>query len=160
MQAAAELLGVALTYGETAQLPFGRERFVTGAFGDLTRADVMLNLQHDRRVPLARTGGSGLILDDNAQRLLIRAELPETRDADDTLTLVRNRVLRGLSIEFLPRKERFVMVDGKITMEIQRAKLTAVSVVDRPAYTKSVLKARWQEYEREQGQKGARKVWL
>ena len=38
--------GVALRYGEVAVLPFGRESFEPGAFGDI--GDVILNVQHDR----------------------------------------------------------------------------------------------------------------
>ncbi len=165
-----ELVGVALNYGEIAQLPFGRERIASGAFGNLERADVILNKQHDRRIPLARTGGGGLTLDDNAQRLEIRAELAEVRDADDTLALVRGRILRGLSVEFVPTKHRFIEDGRKMLMEIERAKLVAVAVVDRPAYTNSRLKARWAEYLKQHpdavqeptddDRKAVAKVWL
>lgn len=162
-----ELEGVALNYGEIAQLPFGRERIVSGAFGSLERADVILNKQHNRGVPLARTGGGGLYLENDAQRLNIRAELPSIKDADDTLTLVRAKILRGLSIEFLPTKHRFVTDGGKPLMEIERARLVGIAVVDRPAYTKSVLKARWVEYLDQNPElaepterKAVNKVWL
>ena len=156
-----ELSGVALRYGTIARLPFGRERFVAGAFGNLENADVVLNRQHDRRVPLARTGGGGLFLSDSAEALEVRADMPETREADDVLVLARQRILRGFSIEFAPLQDRFVTVDGKIVMEIQRAKLVNIAVVDRPAYTNSVLKARWEEYTAQQvAVERTWKVWL
>ena len=97
----------------------------------------MLNVQHDRGRPIARTGG-GLTFDDNAERLALRAELPSTREADDTLALIRAQVLRGLSVEFLPVSER---LEGG-TRVIERAKLAAVAVVDVPAYSKSEVAAR------------------
>ena len=76
-----------------------------GAFGSLAGADVILNRQHDRNAPLARTGGGGLSLEDGPDVLGIRAELPPTREADDVLALVRSGVLRGLSVEFVSRSE-------------------------------------------------------
>ena len=57
-----------------------------GAFGDVAALDVILNGHHDRgRGPLLRTGGAGLVLEDSAAALTMIAELPNTRDADDTL---------------------------------------------------------------------------
>ena len=122
------LAGTAIRYGDVATLPWGRERFEAGAF-DVRAADVILNAQHDRASPLARTGG-GLMLTDSAAALEIRAELPETRAADDVLALVRAKVLRGLSVEFNAMRERML---GGVRV-IERAELRGVSVVDRPAY--------------------------
>ena len=82
--------GTAMRYGDVARLPFGSERFEPGAFGEIRAADVILNVQHDRGRPVARTGG-GLNLDDDLARLAIHAELPETREADDALANVRRR---------------------------------------------------------------------
>ena len=66
----------------------------------LPRLDVILNIQHDRGKPIARTDGGGLVLTDSPQSLRIAATLNETRQCEDVLTLVRDRVLRGLSVEF------------------------------------------------------------
>ena len=130
------LSGVAVRYGDVAALPWGKERFEAGAFAD-RMSDVRLTVQHDRGRPLARTG-AGLTLDDNAERLALAAELPVTREADDTLTLVRAGVLRGLSIEFRAVVER---MEGE-TRVISRATLGAISVVDEPAYPASEVEAR------------------
>ena len=132
-----QLAGVAVTYGEIARLPFGRERFEVRAFGDLGEVDVILNTMHRRDRPLARSG-SGLELLDTPQALEVRAELPSTRDADDTLELVRSGVLRGLSIEFAATRER--MASG--VRSIQSAILTGIGVVDRAAYAGSSVEAR------------------
>ena len=131
------LSGVAVKYGDIAVLPFGRERFEVRAFGDLGQADVILNTMHDRRRPLARSG-SGLTLLDTKQALEVRAELPNTREADDVLQLVETRVYRGLSIEFKATRER--MVSGVRT--IQAARLTGIAICDRPAYPQSAVEAR------------------
>ena len=74
------LSGTAVRYGDVATLPWGRERFTAGAFAPI--GDVLLNSQHDRRTPLARTGGGGLEIRDTAEALLIEAELPATGAAD------------------------------------------------------------------------------
>ena len=132
------LEGVALRYGDTATLPWGEERFEPGAFGDVAAADVILNLAHDRTRPIARTGGAGLALLDTAERLAIRADVPPTQDGDDALSLVRAGVLRGLSIEFRAVAER---IEGGVRV-IERAVLSAIGIVDTPAYPASEVEAR------------------
>ena len=147
------LAGVAIRFGDVALLPWGRERFERGAF-DLDGADVILNSQHARDVPLARTGGGGLTLADAGDALEIRAELPDTRAADDVLILVRGKILRGLSIEF--RAEDETMLGG--VRVIRRAELRGIGVVDRPAYADSVITAMRSKYAAERGAR--RRFWL
>ncbi|MCY3856494.1 MAG: HK97 family phage prohead protease [Rhodospirillales bacterium] len=130
------LIGTAIRYGEIAELPFGFERFEPGAFQPL--GDAMLNVQHDRGRPLARTGGGGLRLVDDSASLRIEAALPKTREADDALELVKAGVFRGLSIEFHATAER---MDGNVRV-VQRAELSGVAVVDSGAYPGSVVEAR------------------
>ena len=132
-----QLSGVAVKYGDIAVLPFGKERFEVRAFGDLGAADVILNTMHDRRRPLARSG-AGLTLTDGPEALEVRAQLPNTREADDVLQLVETRVYRGLSIEFAATRER--MVGG--VRSIQAARLTGIAICDRPAYPASAVEAR------------------
>lgn len=132
------LEGVAVRYGDTATLPWGRERFEPGAFGDVAAADVILNVQHDRTRPIARTGGAGLALVDTSERLAMRADVPPTQDGDDALALVRAGVLRGLSIEFRPIAER---IEAGVRV-IERAVLSAIGIVDTPANPASEVEAR------------------
>ena len=126
--------GTALRYGNVAVLPWGRERFEAHAFQVLATADVILNRQHQRHIPLARTG-AGLVLVDSDTALSVRAELPRTRDADDVLELIGAGILRGLSIEFLALRSR--IVDG--VEVISRAKLGNIGIVDRPSYSDSLI---------------------
>ena len=130
------LSGVAVRYGDTATLPWGPERIAPGAFQPI--GDVILNSHHDRTTPLARTGGGGLTLRDTAASLEVQAELPSTSAANDTLELVRSGVMRGLSIEFRAVSER---LDGDVRV-IERASLSGVAVVDKPAYPASLVEAR------------------
>ena len=137
------LTGTAIRYDDCALFPWGRERIEAGAFQPLP-ADVVLNFQHDRGRPLARTGGGGLTITDDSSSMEIRAELPETREASDVLQLVRQKIVRGLSLEFLSGLERFEGDDLRI---IQKATLVGIGVVDSPAYSQSEVSARMSEKE-------------
>ena len=130
------IAGVAVRYGDVAQLPWGRERFGPLAFAPL--GDVILNTQHDRRTPLARTDGGGLVLHDSPTELRIEAALPKTQAADDALELVKAGVFRGLSMEFQATSER---MEGGVRV-IDKAVLSGVAIVDTPAYPASEVEAR------------------
>ena len=130
------LQGTAIAYGDEARMPWGRERFIAGAFAPL--GDTILNDMHDRTTPLARTGGAGLTLHDDDVSLRFEATLPETRAANDVLELVRTNVLRGASIEFEATRER---MDGDLRI-VERARLSAIGVVDTPAFSQSEIEAR------------------
>ena len=138
-----ELNGVVMPYGSTATLPWGRELFEPGAFGTLD--DVILNVQHDRARPLARTGGGGLTLTDSPEALTMRAMLPETRDGNDALVNVRGRILRGLSVEMEVSGER---MEGDLRI-VSRATLYGIGLVDRPAYSAAEVAARAAVVERQ-----------
>ena len=131
-----ELRGLAMRYGDTAELPWGRERFEPGSLVPAT-AGVILNRQHDRGRPLARWPEGGLSLTPMAQGLAIRAKVADTAEGRDTVALVRQGVLRGLSVEFIPEAERS---EGGVRV-ITRAKLTGVAVVDDGAYDEAVVEA-------------------
>ena len=145
------LEGTALVYGDVARTRSGEETFEAGAFGNVSGLDLLLNVQHNRQRPLARTDGGGLVLTDSPERLEISATLPATREADDALELVVTRVLRSLSIEFLATRE----VRQGIRRIIRAAHLGGIGLVDRGAYPQSTVEAR--EAERI-GRR--RKLWL
>lgn len=138
------LVGTAMPYNVVS--PGHRELFRPGAFtGRL--ADVALDVQHDRRRIVARTGGGGLELRDTPPALLMEATLPDTREANDTLTLVRQRVLRGLSVEFSSLRETR---QGGIRI-IEQAALPRLSVVDSGSYPGTDVEARRGEFRRRIG---------
>ena len=130
------LLGTVVRYGDVSTAtPVGAEQFESGAFGDVPTLDTILNVQHDRKRPLARTGGGGLVLTDSDERLRIEATLPETRDGDDALELVEKGVLRGFSTEFISRQE----TDKNGVRSISQAALPGIALVDKPAYEGSII---------------------
>ena len=78
------------------------------------------------------------MLEDGPDALRMRAELPETTAATDTLALVRAGVLRGLSVEMHPRRES--QVSG--VRSISKARLSGLSVVDSGAFDGARVEAR------------------
>ena len=60
----------------------------------------------------------------------MRAALPETREGDDALALIRARVLRGLSVEFVAHSQRNLAG----VRVIDRATVFGVAIVDSGAY--------------------------
>lgn len=130
------LTGVAMRYGDTASLPWGRERFEPRSI--VTAPDgVILNWQHDRSRPLARFPDGGLELVDGAEGLSIRAAIADTQAGRDAVALVRAGVARGLSVEFRADQER--LEDG--VRIVQRATLAGIAVVDDGAYDSAVVEA-------------------
>ena len=141
--------GTVLRYGDVCQLPWGQEEVIErGAFGDVENADIILNWQHDRRVPLARTQGGGLRMMDSATQLRLEADIPETTAGNDLLQMVRSKVLRGLSVEFKPDMSQVTTKGSRTT--IRSAILSGVAVVDRPAYRQSVIDSRRAEMEQKE----------
>ena len=125
-----------MRYGEIATGAPRPEKFLPGAF-KVPPDGVILNVQHDRNKPIARTPDT-LSLIDTEKSLELRADVPGTQEGSDTLTLVRNRILTGLSVEFRAVKEHFEAGVRVIT----EAVLSGISVVDRSAYAGSVVEAR------------------
>ena len=114
------LTGNAMVYGTIS--PDFRERFEPGAFGEVRAVD--LNLQHDPGIVLAR----GASLTDSPRALSVRADLAE---GSGVLALVRRQALNGFSVEFKPTREHR---DAAGVRVVERATLTGLALVDRPAY--------------------------
>ena len=129
------LAGTVVRYGDVAVVGGVPEKFAPGS---LLCKDVVLNRQHERGRPLARTGGGGLLLKDGPERLEMEAVLPETVEATDTLALVRSGILPGLSAEFEVLSEH----DEDGCRVIDLANLSGLAVVDRPAFQQSTVEAR------------------
>ena len=151
--------GIAMPYQSEASIG-GRfsERFVPGAFGDLAKSDVLVNMQHNRSRPLARSGGGGLVLQDGEDALRARVSLAPTQDGRDAGELLKLGILRGFSVEFsVPEGgERW---DGSVR-EVVKASLRGIGIVDRPAYTDAVAQVALRAKSLESGCNRRRRVWL
>ena len=129
------LEGTVIRYGEIGVGDYGPERFLPGSLE--VNPDIILNVQHDRGRPIARTPDT-LQLVDSAEALTLRADLPETREGTDALVSVRKKILQGLSLEF--RRAKFTMQGGIRT--IHSALLSGVGLVDRGSFEGSKVETR------------------
>ena len=125
--------GTAMPYGEKTDRGAYIETFEPGAFGPVGKIDATLNIMHEERRLVARTGGGGLVFRDTPGGLLAAADLPATRDANDALTMVKSGVLRGLSVEFHAEVEKW----SNELRRVVKATLGGLGLVDRPAYVGS-----------------------
>ena len=132
------LRGTLLRYGERAQMPGFVELFEPRAFGDLAERDVILNLFHRRDRPIVRTGGGGLILEEDGPEIRALIDFPPTRDGEDAAELICRGIIRGLSVEFRAIDEAW---DGNLR-RIKEAELLGAGLVDSPAYTGSRIAQR------------------
>ena len=127
--------GPVLVYGDEARFGDWRETFAPGS---LRHEDVIVNLQHDRSKPVARTG-AGLVLTDGEDALRARIVPPDTSYGREARELVSAKILRGFSIEF-----RAIRDEWKGThRHVLEAELTGFGLVDRPAYPASVIAERF-----------------
>lgn len=107
-------------------------------------AGIVLNLSHDRKQPVIR-----FTPEVRANAVMVDVELPDTARGRDAATMVRNKTLRGLSVEFIPQKDGFV--NG--VREISQARLTGAALVDSASYGNSVEVREQSKYRR-------RRMWL
>ena len=131
------IAGLILPYGEKAKLAGFTEEFKPGAFANLP-TDLILNRQHDRAQPLARTPDS-VTLTETDQGIQIEADLSKTQPAREALEEVRAGILRGFSVEFRALRDSWL---GKHRI-VEKAVLVDVALVDRPAYEGATVKRRY-----------------
>ena len=124
-----------------------------GAFGAslANGKPVFLLAQHDFAQPLARSGAGGALhLEEDSKGLRFSATLPETRAADDVLTLARAGVIGGASFGFMVPAggETWPSRDKR---ELIRVDLLEISAVTVPAYADATVSARAMAYARGTG---------
>ena len=131
------IAGVVVRYGDKARFGKFSEEFLPGS---LRYDDVIVNLQHDRSKPVARTG-AGLVIDNDAHDMRASIKLPDTVYGRETRELVDANILRGFSLEFRTVKETW---EGNHRI-IRDAVMSGFGIVDRPAYTESQISKRFEE---------------
>ena len=128
------LSGTVVRYGDFS--PSHRERFEPGSIAIADR--VVMNLEHRKMEAVAWYPGGGLTLDDNGERLELRAELPPIPAGDLALESVRAGSMTGLSVEFYADRERR---DSGVRV-IEAARMVGVGLVRNPSYQGSRVENR------------------
>ena len=102
-----EIYGLLVPYNvETNVGGLFREMALPGVFGDVEALQAFMTRQHKRELTLGRTGRNITLIDTDGG-LQMRATMPKTPLGEDTLTLVRDGILTGLSVEWLVRREKW-----------------------------------------------------
>ena len=130
--------GVIMRYGAIGEGPYGKV-FLPGSFGDLSQSSILLNIQHDRSRPIARTPDT-MTLADTTSMLTLTAKPPDTTEVRDAKLMVQAKILTGLSIEFNATEH----AHRNGVRVVSRAELVGVGLVDTPAYPASTVEARYE----------------
>ena len=126
------IVGTLLVYGERAG-----DRPEVFAPDSLTFADggLVLNRQHERRNPIMR-----FTPEVRGRELVIDAKLPNTSAGRDAASEVKSGLLRGLSIEFVSKREE----NRGGLRTILSGELRGAGLVDSPSYSGSSVAVRRQ----------------
>ena len=140
-----EIYGLVAPYNvETTIGKMFREKILPEAFGDVGSLDSWMTRQHKRELILGRTGRN-VFLTDSPEGLQMRSTMPKTPLGDDTLYLIREGILTGLSVEFQPRRVKWE--PGVVPLRtIVKSGLRRFSIVDAPEYETTLVHAREKAY--------------
>jgi HK97 family phage prohead protease len=143
------LFGIAAVWGELTPYPVGqrewraarRERFVMGAFaGALSscrRIDLLQNHDEARRLASTEDGSFRLFEDRDGLKFyaVAPADPEQARRFARTASLVKQRLLTGVSVGFKYGDYEYERVDGKVVRTVTAASsLTEISIVHVPAF--------------------------
>lgn len=129
------LSGPVIRYGEIS--PSHKERFLPDSLDISPGATYQLDYRHDFYRPLTWTG-AGLFIENTAQALNIRAEIPETPLGNLALREVANGRLSGFSLEFEAKSD-----DRSSGIRVvESADLKGIGLVGSPSYPGSRVELR------------------
>jgi HK97 family phage prohead protease len=143
--------GYAAVYNTRSKLLFNSfyETLEPTAFDNVLRSDdldVVFNFNHNNSVIMGRTKNDTLTLNSDEKGLFFRAILPDTKDANDLHTLVKDGYISENSFAFLPSKDGYKQErqdDGTDLVTITNVeRLRDVSIVTFPAYSGTEVSAR------------------
>ncbi len=125
-EGAREFTAIGVPYGPIYDMGWGyRERFERGA---IDAADAVLVYQHSE--PIGTITGTR----DTDEGLEVTARISHTQRGDEVYTLIRDGVLKSMSIGFELIDAREDTVDGQTVNTITSARAVEFSVVLNPAY--------------------------
>ena len=111
-----------------------------GFFQNLGDKRIRVNVQHDRTKPIA-ANLYGLKLHDSEKSLIAETTLPDTAAGHEIREYVQLGIYTGYSSQFHARRET------RDTMRVlQEGLLTGIGIVDEPAYPKSTIELRAEDF--------------
>ncbi len=122
-----------------------RETFARGSLDNVMAGapDLRLLNDHDTGRLLGRSTAGTLRTQLDDRGLRFEAQLPDTTEGRDTLTLIKRRDLTGVSFGFRVKEDEWRNTDGGLFRTITEvAELVEVSLVAFPAYESNTLSAR------------------
>ena len=139
-QSPGRLYGVLMAEGTKAS-----DRAETFAPGALSWPDagIPLNVQHDRRALVQR-----VTPERRGELVVVDEPIIDTQRGRDLATMIRAGAVRGLSVEFRARRQRY---DGGRRIVLD-AMLSGAGAVDSPSYRGSIIEVRQRA--------GRRRLWL
>ena len=139
-----EIFGTLMPYNQITTIAnLFREQVYPGAFKKYLDSDkgTWMTRQHVRAFTLGRVGAN-VELEDNNERLSFRATMPNTPMGDETLTLIRDGIITGASVEMPVSR---VSWQGDLRNIIE-ALLPRFSIVDAGQYDGTKVSARALEF--------------
>lgn len=136
------IVGMAVPYNQPSEDLGGyREIIKPGAFAESLRssADMRADVEHDRRQLLGRRSNGRLVFNDQADALYATIIPPKTTLGKDTIEEVRTRQRDAMSIAFAAKdvQATFRRQKGELIREVEKAKLTGVTLTAFPVYTQT-----------------------
>jgi HK97 family phage prohead protease len=117
-----------------------KEVIMPGALREsLANNDILAFKEHNPAYLLGRKSAGTLSLEDRADGLYVKIDVPETSYGNDTLISAERGDLRGFSFGFNTPKSRNYIRSGEKIREIESLNLREVSVVANPAYNETTL---------------------
>lgn len=129
------LEGIAVPYGQVVEVGDYKEQIERGAFGDYDGSSLLFSA-HDHQsggLPI----GSITETEDRQDGLFIKAKISATAKGTEVRQLLRDKVLKSLSVGFQPVEQHDQ--DGVVVRT--KARLREVSVVPFPAYANAAVTA-------------------
>ncbi len=139
------VVGTAAVFGSYAKIRGGaletiEQRAFDRALSE--KHDVVLLVDHNPSLLLARTSNQTLELRTDEHGLHIEAELPATTYANDLKALLARGDVRSMSFGFVAKKDKWTQVQGMSLRTVQDLDLYDVSIVTRPAYADTQISLR------------------
>jgi len=133
------LTGRIIVYGDKAERGYWHKWNDVVEAGAITLEDVIVNLQHQRTVPVARQGTEYLDITDSETEMLMELTYPDNYGGRLAKEYVETGVLRGLSMELRITKSDWSPDYSQRT--IKAGTLRGIGIVDKPAFPQSTLDA-------------------